>query len=195
MTELINEWLEGLTAGDATAWRAVLTTHGPALLAYASRMLGDRTMAEDVVQDALVAVHRSIETFEGRCSVRSWLFRFVHNRAIDELRRRRRVAESSVDDPEQGYFNADGRWNHPCPGADVGIEARLDARTLLKAVREAIDELPHAHREVLLLKEVHGLDTSEICEALDISAGNLRIRLHRARKALRAQVIDLLEED
>ena len=195
MTALNNGLVERLTAGDTAAWRKLLSTHGPALLAYAARMLGDRSVAEDVVQDALVSVHRSIGTFEGRCSVRSWLFRFVHNRAIDEIRRRRRFADSGTDDPEQGYFNAEGRWDRPCPGADVGIEDRLDARAMLNAVRNAIDELPHAHREVLLLKEVHGLETSEICEALGISAGNLRIRLHRARKALRAKVIHLLEED
>lgn len=180
---------EALRRGDAEAWRQVLEAMGPGLLGYATRLTGSRSEAEEVVQDALVKVYQAIGEFEGRCSVRSWLYRAVHNRAIDSIRRRRRFVDIGHDDePESDRFDGRGHWTDPvAPWRDAAGQ-RIDAQRMLKLVEQAMNELPHAHREVLLMKEVHGLSTEEICDALDISAGNLRIRLHRARKALRAQV-------
>ena len=185
---------ERLKEGDQDAWRSVLTENGPALLGYARRLVGDDAHAEEVVQEALVAVFRSIGSFEGRGSFRGFLFRSVHNKAIDELRSRKRYVEAEPGDPDHGCFGPDGHWERPCPNWEDILGDRLDARSLLPVVREQLDRLPHAHREVLLLKEVHGLSTEDICDALDISAGNLRIRLHRARKELRAAVGRKIEE-
>jgi RNA polymerase sigma-70 factor, ECF subfamily len=181
--------VERLTAGDSAAWRQVFSEYGPRLLGYATRMLGDRSMAEEVVQDSLVSAYKSIGRFQGRSGLKTWLFRVVHNRAIDELRRRKRFVHAPDDDPEPAYFNEAGKWTDSCPKWGERAEEQLDAQRKLARVRVELDKLPHNYREVILLKEVHGLDTSEICEALDISPGNLRIRLHRARKALRAAVV------
>jgi RNA polymerase sigma-70 factor (ECF subfamily) len=189
-----HELHERLRAGDHGAWAAVLKEHGPALLGYARRLVGDEARAEEVVQEALVAVFGSIATFEGRGSFRGWLFRAVHNKAIDELRARKRYVDAEPGDPDHGCFGPDGRWERPCPDWEPILGARLDAKVLVERVREQLDALPHAHREVLLLKEVHGLSAEEICETLGISPGNLRIRIHRARKALRAAVGSSLEE-
>ncbi|VAV89557.1 hypothetical protein MNBD_ALPHA02-524 [hydrothermal vent metagenome] len=180
--------LAALKAGEAAAWRAVLVRYGPSLLAYATRLLGDRASGEEITQDSLVNIYRTIDRFDGRCSLKSWLYRAVHNRAIDEIRRRKRyvdVGDTGLED----YFNAAGRWRHDCPGWDGLAAKQLDDKRLLGRVREQMDCLPHAYREVLLLKEVEGLDSAEICDALDISPGNLRIRIHRARAALRAAVV------
>jgi RNA polymerase sigma-70 factor (ECF subfamily) len=154
-------------------------------------MLGNRELADDVVQTALVDVYRTIDTFRGECSIKTWLFRAVHHRAIDELRRRKRFVEVGSEDLEAGYFDGEGRWARSCPGR---MDAELHAKRMVERVREAIDELPHGHREVLLLREVHGLDAAEICETLEISPANLRTRLHRARKALRIAVYGNTEE-
>jgi len=181
--------LTALKAGDSDAWRVVLVRYGPSLLAYATRLLGDRASGEEITQDSLVNIYRTIDRFDGRCSLKSWLYRAVHNRAIDEIRRRKRY----VDVGDQGledYFNAAGRWRHDCPGWDGLAAKQLDDKRLLGKVREQMDCLPHAHREVLFLKEVEGLDSAEICAALEISPGNLRIRIHRARAALRAAVVE-----
>ncbi|HEC00152.1 MAG TPA: RNA polymerase sigma factor [Sphingomonadales bacterium] len=181
--------LTALKAGDSDAWRVVLVRYGPSLLAYATRLLGDRASGEEITQDSLVNIYRTIDRFDGRCSLKSWLYRAVHNRAIDEIRRRKRyvdVGDTGLED----YFNGGGRWRHDCLGWDGLAAKQLDDKRLLGRVQEQMGRLPHAHREVLLLKEVEGLDSAEICAALEISPGNLRLRIHRARAALRAAVVE-----
>lgn len=172
-----------------------MSEHGPMLLGYASRMLNDRGLAEDVVQDALVSAFRNIGTFDGRASVKAWLTRIVRNRAIDVLRSRKRLVDMPDGDPDAGYFDERGRWAISCPRFPELGEEQLDSQRLLQRVRVEMDRLPHRQRDVLLLKEVHGFTTDEICAALDLEPGNVRIRIHRARKALRAAVLrDLGEE-
>jgi len=184
-----------LRARDRDAWRKLLDLNGPALQGYATRLLGNRASAEEVVQEALLGVFRNIETFEGRSSIKSWLYRAVHNRAIDELRRRKRYVYGSDEDPDRDYFTSEGKWAEPPSSWEDALGARLDARQLVGIVRKELETLPHSHREVLLLKEVDGMSTSDICDTLDITPGNLRIRLHRARKALRAAVDRSVKED
>ncbi len=181
--------VERLKTGDGAAWKDVFSQHGPMLLGYATRMLNDRGLAEDVVQDALISAYRKIDTFDGRASVKAWLARIVRNRAIDVLRRRNRLVEMPDGDPEAGYFDERGKWAISCPRFPELGEQRLDDQRLLERVRKAMDALPHTQRDVLLLKEVHGFSTKEICAALDLEPGNVRIRIHRARKALRAAVL------
>lgn len=186
--------LEQLQAGDPGTWEQVVREQGPKLVGYATRMMGDRATAEEVVQEALVAAYRSIDRFMGRASFGSFLFQVVRGKAIDELRRRKRYSELTRGDPEQGYFKANGRWARACEQWDGSADSRLDARRKLALVRRELDRLPHTHRDVLLLKEVQQLASEEVCHALDISPVNLRVRLHRARKALRAAVEVALKE-
>ncbi len=195
MTAEHSKQIRDLKGGEAEVWRDVLASNGPGLLAYATRMLGNRSNAEDVVQDALVRVYRTIDRFDGRCSIKSWLYRAVRNRSIDEIRRQRRFVDIG-EDPDNEYFKEDdGHWHDDCLEWDGRAARELDNRNLLRIVHDQINNLPHSHREVLLLKEVEGLDTGEICDALDISAGNLRIRIHRARAALRAAVHKSLKKE
>lgn len=182
-----NRQIEALKNGSAEVWRETLTEIGPRLLSYATRMLGDKSAAEEVVQDALVNVYKTIDRFDGRCSIKSWLYRAVRNRSIDEIRRQKRFIDIG-DDPDHDYFDETGHWQVDCFGWDGAAAKALDNKNMLKLVHREINNLPHSHREVLLLKEVEGLDADEICAALDISAGNLRIRIHRARYALKAAV-------
>lgn len=186
------DMLIAFKAGSPEAWRDVLSQYGPRLLAYAHRMLGDRGVAEEIVQDSLVNIYQNRNNFEGRCSLKSWLFRAVHNRSIDEIRRRKRYIDVG-DDPEENFFNAAGRWRQDFIGFDGLAAKELDDRKLVKTVRVEIDHLPHKYREILLLKEIEGLEPEEICAALEISSSNFRIRLHRARTALRAVVIQTVE--
>ncbi len=186
--------VEALKAGSAQVWRAVLTRYGEPLLAYATRMLGDKSNAEEIVQDALVNVYRSIDRFDGRCSIKSWLYRAVRNRSIDEIRRQKRFVDIG-DDPEKDFFDSAGEWKENCFEWDGHAAKKLDHKNLLRLVHKEINKLPHAHREVLLLKEVECLETEEICAALNINAGNLRIRLHRARATLKVAVGYKLNEE
>ncbi len=186
--------LTALRAGDQAAWRQCLQDNLPALIGYAARMTGDRASAEEVVQEALVTVYRGLDRFEGRCSIRSWMFRAVRSRALDELRRRGRVVLSDDGDPLEGAFDERGKWQNPPPDLGGELDRKIDAQRALAQVRRQVDRLPHDLREVFLLREVQGLETDEICAALEITPENLRTRLHRARKKLRAQVVRAIQE-
>lgn len=182
-----SERVAALRRNDAAAWRALMEEYVPRLTAYAQRMVKERSLAEEIVQEAIVAVHAGFANFEGRCSLKSWLYRAVHNKAIDELRRAKRfveVDEQAEDGAWESRFDQ-RHWRVPPGQWEGGTGAQIDARRVLDAVDRTLPTLPHLHREVLLMKEVHGLDADEICEALGISAANLRVCLFRARRALR----------
>ncbi len=195
MTAENRDQIAALKSGDSEVWREVFARNGPGLIAYARRMLSDHGLAEDVVQEALINVYRTIDMFDGRCSIKSWLYRAVRNKSIDEIRRLKRYVDVG-DDPENGYFKeSDGHWQDDCNEWDGRAARELEHKRLLRIVHDEINNLPHAYREVLLLKEVEGLEPGEICAALDISAGNLRIKIHRARSALRAAVRSKLNKE
>lgn len=186
--------LEALKKGDSNAWAVVLKELGPGLLGYAIRMLGDKASAEDVVQDSLVNVYRNINDFDGNCSFKSWLYRAVRNRSIDEIRRSKRFVDVG-ETPEQDFFDESGSWREDSLEWDGQAARDLEYKNLLKIVHDEINKMPHVYRDVLLLKEVEGLETKEICKALDINAGNYRIRIHRARTALKSAVGYTLRKD
>lgn len=190
------ELVAALKAGDQAAWREVMETYGAMLHGYATRMLKDRSAAEEVIQEAIVSVHAGFERFEGRCSLKSWLFRAVHNKAIDELRRNKRFASAPATEEGnwESRFDSKGSWNEPPAPWRSAAAAQIDAKRLLAAVREALPSLPHTHLQVLLMKEVQGLSSDEICDVLKITPANLRVSLHRARRALRLAVAPLVEE-
>jgi RNA polymerase sigma-70 factor, ECF subfamily len=190
------ELVAALKAGDQAAWREVMQTYGPMLHGYATRMLKDRSAAEEVIQEAIVSVYAGLFRFEGRCSLKSWLFRAVHNKAIDELRRNKRYANAAVTEEGswESRFDSKGSWNEPPAPWKSTADAQIDAKRVLAAVRDALPSLPHTHRQVLLMKEVQGLSSDEICDVLEISPANLRVSLHRARRALRLAVAPLVEE-
>ena len=188
------ELIEALQRGEQRAWRQVMETYGPMLLGYATRLLKSRSAAEEAVQEAIVSVHGGIERFEGRCSLKSWLYRAVHNKAVDELRRSGRFV--TPPDDEQGRweerFTDRGGWRAQPEEWQGSAGARIDARRVLEVVKSELGNLPHTHQQVLLMKEVHGLSTAEICDTLEISPANLRVSLHRARRALRDAVSHLV---
>lgn len=187
--------LQRLKGRDPQLWRCVLQEHMPQLLGYTTRMVGGRSQAEDIVQSALANVLASIDGFEGRCSIKSWLFRAVHNKAVDHLRERRRWVHAPDGDVGEDWFDKSGRWASPPQEWHRSADAQLDAKAKLAVVRCEIDKLPHLYRQVILLKDVHQNDNREIARMLELSPGNLRIRLHRARKALRIAVDHALGED
>ena len=181
--------IAALQRGDGQAWRQVMVDYGPMLIAYATRLLKSRASAEEAVQEAVVSVHRGIGRFEGRCSLKSWLFHAVHNKAIDELRRTKRFATPTFDEDVEWERRFGGRmWIEPPRPWKGTVGAQIDAKRVLEVVRAEVENLPHTHRKVLLMKEVHGLSSKEVCDVLEISPANLRVSLHRARRALRNAV-------
>jgi RNA polymerase sigma-70 factor (ECF subfamily) len=150
-------------------------------------------VAEEVAQEAWLALLRGLDGFEGRSSLRTWLYRIVVNRAISAGVRER--VHLPVDDGEleddNGRFSQDGWWvTPPTPWADEVVD-RIAAGDVAARIRDLIAELPPAQRQVVTLRDVEGLTSVEVCAILGITDGNQRVLLHRARARIRA----LLEEE
>jgi RNA polymerase sigma-70 factor (ECF subfamily) len=173
-----------LRAGDEEAFEIVVRTYSGRLLAVTRRILCNDEDARDAVQDALLSAFRSLERFEGGSLLSTWLHRIAVNAALMKLRTRRRKPEESIehllpvykdDGHHQETFSS---WNEP---VDVAM-TRAENRAL---VRRCIEELPETYRTILVLRDIEEMDTEEAARALGISGNAVKIRLHRARQALR----------
>lgn len=176
--------LARLRAGDEDAFEELVRTYGSRMLAVTRRMLPTEEEARDAVQEAFLSAFRGLDRFEGHAKLSTWLHRIAVNTALMRLRTRRRKPEESLDALLPG-FKEDGHhdhlyasWSEP---ADLALE-RAETRQL---VRKLIDELPESYRTVLLLRDIEGLDTEETAAALGTTPTAVKVRLHRARQALR----------
>jgi RNA polymerase sigma-70 factor, ECF subfamily len=183
--------LSRLRAGDEQAFVTLVRRHHAAMLRLASAYVPSLAVAEEVVQDTWLGVLRGIDGFEGRSSVRTWLFRILVNRARTAGKRERRSI--AVGDPvravDQSRFDASGAWASPPEHWIEDADDRLHAAKLAARLRSAIDELPDRQREVVTLRDVEGLSSEEVCGVLAISQINQRVLLHRGRSRLR-QVLE-----
>lgn len=177
----VPDLVDRLVARDVGAYEELVRTHGPRMLAVASRYLPRPADAEDAVQEAFVDVVGSISGFERASRIETWLHRIVVNRALMSLRRRRRKPEASLEESalEGGAASPWRRW--PLPSAHESL-VREETR---HAVRLSVDRLPEAQRAVILLRDVDALELKDIAELLDIGLSSVKVRLHRARHALR----------
>lgn len=179
--------LTSLRAGDERAFERLVVEQGGRLLAVARRLLRNDEDARDCLQECFVQAFRALPRFEGQAKLSTWLHRIVVNAALMKLRGRRARPEGSIESllpsfHEDGHSTVAFRdWT---PGADELLE-REEVRAL---VRAAIDQLPESHRTVLVLRDLEELDTAEAAAALGISPNAVKIRLHRARQALRQQL-------
>jgi len=165
--------LAAVAGGDEAGLRGLVDRHGSGLLAYLTGLVGDPPLAEEVLQDTLLAVWRGAAGFVGGSTVRTWLFAVARRRAVDALRRR--SSGPAIDD--------DGLLaQQPDPAA--GPERQLLARADLDRVAAAIGRLRPAHREVLALACVHELSSPEIGAVLGVPVGTVKSRLRLARVAL-----------
>ena len=172
-----------LRGGDARAFEDLVRRECPRLLAVARRILRNDADARDAVQDAFAAAFRSLASFEGQASLSTWLHRIVANAALGRLRGRRRKAETPIEELLPP-FQEDGHHVTP-PSAWPSAEMLLEDRELREFVRDAIDRLPESYREVLLLRDIEELDTTAVAELLGVTENLVKVRLHRARQALR----------
>jgi RNA polymerase sigma-70 factor, ECF subfamily len=185
------ELLGRLRAGDERAFVTLVRRHHAVMLRLAAGYVPSMAVAEEVVQDTWLGVLRGIGGFEGRSSVRTWLFRILVNRARTAgARERRSVAiGDSVPAVDRSRFDATGHWAAPPERWVEEADNRVDAAKLAGRLRLAVDDLPARQREVVLLRDVEGLSSEEVCGVLEISEGNQRVLLHRARSRLR-QVLE-----
>ena len=185
------ELIGRLRAGDEDAFVVLAEKYRPVMLSLALGYVPNRAVAEEVVQDTWIGVLRGIGKFEHRSTFRTWLFRIVINRAVSTAARERRSVP--VDDMEPvvsvSRFDALGNWAVPPePWADQ-VEDRVMAAKMAARILSAIGELPPRQRAVVTLRDVQGMNSAEVCSALDISEANQRVLLHRGRSWLR-QIIE-----
>ena len=175
--------LEGLRAGDESAYEALVRRHAGRLLAVARRFLSCEADAADAVQDAFLSAFRALGSFREGSALGTWLHRIVVNACLSKLRSRRRRPETSLD--LLPAFDESGQHTASVPPWSRGAEDVLSREETRAQVRACIDRLPESYRTVLLLRDIEALDTEEAARALGTTPGAVKVSLHRARQALR----------
>jgi RNA polymerase sigma-70 factor (ECF subfamily) len=196
--------VERLRAGDEETFRLLVREWHAPLLRVAQIFVPSRAVAEEVVQETWLRVLGALDRFEGRSSLKTWVFRILANTAKTRAQREGRVIPfSSLQDPgrvpeaavDADRFLPDDHAQHPggwsSPPAALPEERLLAAETRAR-IAAAIEELPANQRAVLTLRDVQGWDSAEVCNALDISEVNQRVLLHRARAKVRNALEDYL---
>jgi RNA polymerase sigma-70 factor (ECF subfamily) len=188
------ELLVGLRAGNGEAYERLVRTYGGRLLAVARRFLPNEDDARDALQEAFLSAFRAIGSFQEGARVSTWLHRIVMNAALMKLRSRRRKPEESIDNLLPTFLE-DGHRENAGPVWKETAESVLQQRETRTLVRECIDRLPESYRTVLLLRDIEELDTEEAAQLLGISPNAVKIRLHRARQALRTLLDPYFREE
>jgi RNA polymerase sigma-70 factor, ECF subfamily len=173
-----------LKAGEEAAYAEVIELYGGRCLAVARRFMRTDDDAQDAVQDAFLSMFKNIARFDEQARLSTWLHRIVVNACLMKLRGRQRRPETSIEGLLP-TFVADGhqtRPNQPWPDSPA---AGMEREELRRIVREKIDELPEQYRNVLMLRDIEGLDTAATAEVLNMTETAVKTRLHRARQALR----------
>jgi RNA polymerase sigma-70 factor (ECF subfamily) len=191
--------LHALRAGDEGAFAALVREYHPSLVRIARTYVSTTVAAEEVAQETWLGVLNGLDRFEGRSSLRTWIFRILTNIAKTRaVRDRRSLPFSSLGeetDEEEPAVDPDrfmppgerwaGHWkSYPERWGDLPEERLLSDETLGR-VQEAIDLLPPAQRQVITLRDVEGWGSEEVCSALELSETNQRVLLHRARSKVR----------
>ncbi|MBI4613731.1 MAG: sigma-70 family RNA polymerase sigma factor [Planctomycetes bacterium] len=193
-----------LLAGDEAAFTSLVAAHHGALLRLAQIFVTSRHVAEEVVQETWLAVLGGIGSFEGRSSLKTWIFRILMNRARTiGAREGRSIPFSSLEEPEgdtepaldPSRFRPGGGWGRP-PGRWDGDtpEKILLRKEVLGQIEEAIRRLPAGQRAVVTLRDIEGCGSDEACNILELSETNQRVLLHRARSKIRALLEPYIEE-
>jgi RNA polymerase sigma-70 factor, ECF subfamily len=186
-----------ILAGDERAFEELVDRYNASLLRVAQGYVSNRTAAEEAVQDTWIGVLRGLSSFEGRSSLRTWIFRILVNQAITRgVRESRSVPFSALGsyeaavDPER--FLPGGAWASPPQPLDTIPEDVLLSAEARARVLDAIGQLPLPQRQVITLRDVEGWSSAEVREALDLSESNQRVLLHRARSKVRARLEEYL---
>jgi RNA polymerase sigma-70 factor, ECF subfamily len=195
-----------LRAGDEQAFATLVDLYGATMRRLALGFVHNAAVADEVVQEAWLGVLRGIGRFEGRSSLKTWIFRILVNQAKTRARRERRSVpfsaladgEGDADAPTVGpdrFDSLTGMWSRPpgrWPDEPEGELLRGEARSV---ILDAIDSLPDGQRAVITLRDVEGFDSAEACNVLGISEVNQRVLLHRARARVRQALEDYFDEE
>jgi RNA polymerase sigma-70 factor (ECF subfamily) len=185
---------DALRAGDPQAFEDLVRRNTPRLLSVTRRILKNDDEAREAVQQAFIAAFKAREQFHGESQPSTWLHRIAVNKALDLMRARERRHEESIDDllprflPDGHHSERFAVWPEP-------IEEQIDRDRQAVLIREAIDRLPDTFRIVLLLRDIEEMSTEETAQALGITPNAVKLRLHRARMALRTLLADRIRAE
>lgn len=208
MTKAVDEAsvIAALREGDETAFAQLVDQHTSSMLRVARGYVSSHEIAEEVVQETWIALVKGVDKFEGRSSLRTWLFSVLINIAKTRGVKERRDADAAIaaytggtvdparfrdaGDPYPGHWKPD---EVPSPFPDTP-EGSVLGSELVAVARRELDMLPERQRTVVALRDMLGFDSAEVCELLDISVANQRVLLHRGRAALRGVLENYLRE-
>ena len=186
MTESAEDerFLDRLRAGDESAYEILVRLYGGRMLAIARQFLSRSEDAQDAVQEAFLSAFRSVGGFRGGSSLSTWLHRIVVNACLMKIRGASRRPETPIEDLLPAF---DETGHHAAPIEDwaVSPEKAMLSRETRERVRAAIEKLPASYRAVLVLRDIEELSTEETAEVLSLTRTAVKVRLHRARLALR----------
>ena len=191
--------VEGLRSGDPEAFRKIFQDLQPALLKRAKAMVSDHTLAEDAVQDTWLAVLRSIFRYEGRSSLKTWIFSILDNRARSIFRKAKRLARLSLEGWQESDLQQGPSAGFPGKDSQNVVEFLLSqlnqekvrlSRQLAQALHQAIARLPTRQRRVFELRVLLGESAESVSSQLGITKANQRVLLHRARRSVRFAIAE-----
>lgn len=191
------ELVARLRAGDEAAFAQLVREYQGRLTRFAQNFVGDRAVAEEVVQESWMGVLKGLKGFEGRSTLKSWIFRIVSNRAKTKAEREKRSLPFSSVGPDDGdgpaldpaRFDGGGHWVQPPSALQTQTPegAALDAE-VRRVVEAAVEALPAKERLVVTMRDLEGLTSQEACEVLEVTAVHQRVLLHRGRTRVRAAI-------
>jgi len=197
-----------LRGGDEAAFVRLVELHHAPLRRLALSYVRSAAVADEVVQETWLAVVRSIHTFEGRSSLKTWIYRILTNTAKTRAERESRTVPLSAlssGDPDQDepavdpsrFFDQQharwpGHWASPPSRWQELPEEQLSGRETIDALKAAIERLPSQQRQVIVLRDIEGWESGEVCQLLELSEVNQRVLLHRARSRVRQALEDVI---
>ncbi len=164
------------------------------MLALAEKILNDHCLAQDAVQESFINAFRSYDSLKDQSKLKPWLKRIVVNTSLMQLRQIKRRPEQSIEenlpDFDKNGCRTEDTWTYL-----IGTEKVLENELLRSSLQDAYARLPDDYRVVLLLRDIEGYDTAEVASLVNISPGNVKTRLHRARSALKKMLEPMLRGD
>jgi RNA polymerase sigma-70 factor (ECF subfamily) len=190
------ELLDRLRGGDEGAFVLLVDRYQQPMVRFARSLVPSHAVAEEAVQDTWMGVVRGLERFEGRSSFKTWLFGILANRARSAgWNESRHLPVEPGRAVEAAFFDDSGAWAARVDPWGDEADARLDAAKFAPFLKVALDGLPERQRQVVLLRDVEGFSSTDVCDVLGISAGNQRLLLHRGRNRLRESLLPAMGED